>query len=127
MVRASLTVYEIRRRLHVRYLKWRTELQRETAIEYLDALAPELEAYGWRCVRTYYPEVIPVRPPLLRVYGELGPVTTLNVMAVPGGRWGFHEAARGRRGFLSPCEGDIKGAAEGIDHFLRARAARSIS
>ncbi len=123
MGQASLTGYEVRRRLRVRYLKWRTEMHRELVIGYLDALAPELEVYGWRCVPTYRPEVILVRQPLLRVYGEHGAVTMVNVMAVPGGRWGFHEAAYGWSGFLFPCEGDIKDAAKGIDRFLRGRCA----
>ncbi|WP_242892270.1 hypothetical protein [Actinomadura litoris] len=120
MGRTSLTGYEVRRRLRSRYLRWRTEQHRETVIQYLEELAPVLEELGWRCVRTYRPEIARVGQPLLRIHGE-GVVTTLNVLAVPKGGWGFHEAAKGRGGFLFPCGGDIAHAAQVVDRFLRAR------
>ncbi|WP_243722536.1 hypothetical protein [Actinomadura sp. 7K507] len=47
-------------------------------------------------------------------------MTVLNVLALPGGQWGFHEAARGRGGFLCGC-GDVKYAAQVIDRFLLDR------
>ncbi|WP_433228118.1 hypothetical protein [Actinomadura formosensis] len=122
MGQASLTGYQIRRRLHFRLLKWRTDRNRDTVVRHLDLLALALERHGWRCVKTYCPEVVPVRTPLLRVYGAGGVVITLNVMAVPGGRWAFHEAPRGRGGFLCHCGGDTKYAAQVIDRFLQDRS-----
>lgn len=36
------------------------------------------------------------------------------------GTWGYHEARRGRRGYLAPC-GDAKAAAEVVDELLKHR------
>lgn len=119
---ASVTGYEIRRRVRYRYLRWRTRRNRDMAVRYLDLLALALERHGWRCVKTYPPEAVSVRTPLLRVYGA-DVAVTLCVLAVPGGRWGFHEAQRGRGGFLCHCGGDIKCAAQVVDRFLRDRSA----
>lgn len=116
MGQASLT--QVRRVARVRYLNWRTAWNRDTAARYLETLALVLERSGWRCVRTYHPEVVPVRVPLLRVYGGEMAVT-LCVLALPGGAWGFHEAARGRGGFLCHCGDD---AAEAVGRFLRDRS-----
>ncbi|TDB76910.1 hypothetical protein E1264_37920 [Actinomadura sp. KC216] len=118
---ASLTGYHVRRTLRFRLLQWRTERNRDTAVRYLDLLAVALEGRGWRCVKTYRPEVVPVRTPLLRVYGADRAATTFTVVAVPGGGWAFHEAPRGRGGFLCQCGGDIEFAAQVIDRFLRDR------
>ncbi|MFC4051981.1 hypothetical protein ACFOY4_20015 [Actinomadura syzygii] len=112
MGQASLT--GVRAKLRVRYLDWRTAYERDTVVRHLEALALELERRGWRCVRTYQ-EVVPVRTPLLRVYGGRMAVT-LCVLAVPERRWGIHEAARGRDGFVCHCGGD---AALVVDRFLR--------
>ncbi|TDD94353.1 hypothetical protein [Actinomadura rubrisoli] len=121
MGQAALTV---RRTIRVRYLQWRTERNRDIAVRHLDVIALALEGRGWRCVKTYRPEVVPVRFPLLRVYGKGSVVTTLSVLAVPGGRWGFHEAPRGRGGFLCHCGGDVAQEAKVIDGFLRNRLPR---
>ncbi|WP_242886272.1 hypothetical protein [Actinomadura litoris] len=104
------------------WLTWRTDGQRETTIRYLDMLADALEARGWRCARTYRPEVIVVRTPLLRVYDD-GVPTMLSVLAVPGGRWGVCEAPRGRGGFLCHCGGDGGEMARMVEWFLRERMA----
>lgn len=39
---------------------------------------------------------------------------------VPGGAWGYHDAERGRRGYLAPC-GDAKAAAEQVEDLLKHR------
>ncbi|GAA4238995.1 hypothetical protein GCM10022254_57270 [Actinomadura meridiana] len=102
-------------------LRWRTLRNTDTAIRYLDALVPELERRGRRCVKTYHPEVIPVRVPLLRVYGA-DLAMTLCVLAGPGG-WGFYEAPHGLCGYLHDCD-DIEAAARTVDHFLHVRSVR---
>ncbi|MFI0412241.1 hypothetical protein [Actinomadura sp. 3N508] len=73
-------------------------------------------------MKMYRPEVVPVRTPLLRVYGAGRAAATFTVVAVPGGGWAFHEAHRGRGGFLCQCGGDIEVAARVIDRFLRERS-----
>ncbi|WP_433476046.1 hypothetical protein ACQPZP_02795 [Spirillospora sp. CA-142024] len=70
---------------------WRTWRGRRTAVRYLEVLALAVRARGWRCVR-----------------------------AVAGGRWAYHEAQRGRAGYLFPC-GDAKAAAEQVDLLLKHR------
>lgn len=122
MGKVSLTGYEVRRTVRFRLLMWRTQRNGDIAVHHLDRLAHALERYGWRCVKVYCPEVVPVRMPLLRVYGEGRAATTLNAVIVPGGRWAFHEASRGRGGFLCHCGGDIEAAARLIDGFLRDRS-----
>lgn len=115
MGQAPLTGDHLRRTIRLRYLKWRTDRKRDMATHHLDALALTLEQNGWRCVKTYAPDVVPVRTPLLRIYGTGTAVTTINVMAVAGGRWAFHEASRGRAGYLCDCDADTKP----IEQFLR--------
>ncbi|TMQ99236.1 hypothetical protein ETD83_18255 [Actinomadura soli] len=73
-------------------------------------------------MKTYRPEVVAVRTPLLRVYGSGRAATTFTVLAVPGGGWAFHEARRGWGGFLCHCGGDIERTAQIIDRFLRDRS-----
>ncbi|MFI0482106.1 hypothetical protein [Actinomadura sp. 9N215] len=119
MGQASLTGYRLRRTIRHRYLKWHTERNRDTAIRYLDALALTLERNGWRCVKTYTPDVVPVHTPLLRVYGTGSAVLTINVMAVPGRRWAYHEASRGRTGYLCDCGADLKDITHVIEQFQR--------
>jgi hypothetical protein len=118
---ASLTGYRVRRRIRYRHLQWRTDRNRETAIHHLDLLAHALEDNDWRCVKTYTPRTIPVRTPLLRAYNANHTVLTLNVLAVPGGGWAYHEAARGRGGFLCHCGGDINQTVHLINHYFRDR------
>ncbi|TDD85353.1 hypothetical protein E1293_11225 [Actinomadura darangshiensis] len=97
-------------------LYWRTRLGRATAVRYLDALSVALRPQGWRFIKYYRPAPLP----LLRVYAigaeEIGIV--VSVLAVPGGRWGYHEARRGRRGYLCPC-GDTTAAAEVVGDLLK--------
>lgn len=122
MGQASLTGYNVRRSLRFRFLKWRTVRNSDTAMRHLDTLAAELQRRGWRCVKTYSPEVVPVHIPLLRVYGA-DVAVTLCVLAVPGGRWAFHEAPRGRGGFLCLCgDGEHARAGQIVDGFLRDRS-----
>lgn len=115
---SSLTGYQVRRMIRLRYLKWRTARNRDTAVRYLDLIALVLERRGWRCVKSCR-----AGTPLLRVYGA-GAAMTLCVLAVPGGGWAFHEASRGRGGFLCRCGDDIKHAAQVIDLFLQDRSPR---
>ncbi|MFG2088036.1 hypothetical protein [Spirillospora sp. NPDC048824] len=109
--------------IRFRCLKWRTERNRDTAVRYLDLLALALERRGWRCVKSYRSQVVPARTPLLLVSGA-GVAVSLCVLAAPGGGWAFHEAPRGRGGFLCFCGGDIKQAAQVIDRFLQDRPLR---
>lgn len=99
-------------------LHWRTRMGRKTAVRYLDTLAVALRPQGWRFIKLYRP--VPV--PLLRVYAngaeDVGIV--VSVLATPGGTWGYHEASRGRRGYLAPC-GDAKSAAEVVGDLLKHR------
>ncbi|WP_165488346.1 hypothetical protein [Actinomadura formosensis] len=44
----------------------------------------------------------------------------VSVHAVPGGGWGYHQAGRGRQGYLAPC-GDTKYAADQVDALLKHR------
>ncbi|MFI0484152.1 hypothetical protein [Actinomadura sp. 9N215] len=103
-------------------LWWRTQTGRETATEYLDALAMALRPQGWRFVRYYRPEEFLVPLPLLWVYASGGEDIgiVVNVLATPGGMWAYHEAQRGRRGYLHPC-GDVEAAAAVLDDLLRHR------
>jgi hypothetical protein len=99
-------------------LLWRTRMGRKTAVRYLDVLSVALRPKGWRFIKLYRP----APTPLLRVYAcgpeEIG--IMVSVLAVPGGAWGYHEAPRGRRGYLAPC-GDAKAAAEVVDGLLKHR------
>ncbi|MFA1549175.1 hypothetical protein [Actinomadura chokoriensis] len=99
-------------------LYWRTRLGRATAVRYLDALSVALGPQGWRFVKFYGPAPIP----LLRVYangpGEVGIV--VSALVVPGGRWAYHEARRGRGGYLGPC-GDAESAAGVVGDILKHR------
>ncbi|TMR05420.1 hypothetical protein ETD83_06890 [Actinomadura soli] len=103
-------------------LRWRTRMGRETAMEYLDALVMALRPKGWRFVGYYRSEEFLVPLPLLWVYAngveDLGIV--VSVLATPGGTWAYHEAPRGRRGYLYPCD-DVAAAAAVIDDLLRHR------
>lgn len=99
-------------------LCWRTRLGRATAVRYLDTLSVALQPQGWRFVKLYRPAPLP----MLRVYAlgaeEVGIV--VSVLAVPGGMWGYHDARRGRRGYLCSC-GDAKSAAEVVGDLLKHR------
>lgn len=104
-------------------LRWRTRRGRPTAIRYLDLLAVAIESKGYRCIKLYRATEFPTRPPLLWVFA-FGPEhhvrVAVNVRATPGGTWGYYEAGRGRRGYLSPC-GDTKHAADQVDALLKHR------
>ncbi|WP_121433585.1 hypothetical protein [Actinomadura pelletieri] len=113
-----------------RTLLLRTHLGRSTAVRYLDTLSAALKPLGYRSVRLYRPEEFPasvVLPllwePLLWVYVS-GPHshvgTVVNARAVANQMWAYHEARRGRHGYLSPC-GDVKAAVEEIDKLLKHR------
>ncbi|TYB49241.1 hypothetical protein [Actinomadura chibensis] len=120
MGETALIRHRVRRAVQYRYLEWRTLRHPDIAMARLDALAPFLERRGWRCVKTYEPDVVPVRVPLLRVYGA-DIAVTLCVLAVPRGGWSYYEAARGRGGWFCPC-GDAEWAAGTVDEFLRERS-----
>jgi hypothetical protein len=84
-------------------------------------LAVALAPRGWRLVRLYRAQDFPV--PLLWVYaGGLDDGVGLGVvvLAVPGGAWAYHDAERGRRGYLAPC-GDAKAAAGQVEDLLKHR------
>lgn len=104
-------------------LRWRTGRGRPTVIPNLDLLAVAVTAKGYRCVKLYRAAEFPARPPLLWVFA-FGPEHHVGVVvwvrAVPGGAWGYYEAGRGRRGYLSPC-GDTKHAADQVDALLKHR------
>lgn len=115
MGQASLTGYQLRRKARFQMVKWRTLRNRDAVGRYLDALAVALERRGWRCVRT----VTPARALLLQVHGVDGAVTTLSVLAGPGGRWWIHEVPHGWGGFLGHCGDNIEHAAQVIDRLLQ--------
>ncbi|MFB4308402.1 hypothetical protein [Actinomadura sp. GTD37] len=102
-------------------LRLRTHFGRERAVRYLDLLAVALKPKGYRFVRLYRPEEFPVSLPLLWVYAA-GPDSHVGIVvsarAVAGGLWAYHEAQRGRFGYLSPC-GDVKAAADQTDSLLK--------
>ncbi|WP_146877407.1 hypothetical protein [Actinomadura madurae] len=103
-------------------MRWRTRLGRATAIRNLDLLAVALQARSHRCVKLYQADEFPGRPPLLWVFAfspDDHVRVVVNVQAVPGGR-AYHEAGRGRHGYLCPC-GDVKDAAEQVDSVLKHR------
>jgi hypothetical protein len=99
-------------------------------VRYLDTLSAALKPLGYRPVRLYRPEEFPVPvtlptlwEPFLWVYvpGPYSHVgTVVNARAVANQMWAYHEAQRGRYGYLSPC-GDVKAAAEEIDKLLKQR------
>ena len=102
-------------------LRWRTYRGRATAERFLSVLAVALAPRGWRLVRLYRAQDFPV--PLLWVYaGGLDDGVGLGVvvLAVPGGAWAYHDAERGRRGYLAPC-GDAKAAAGQVEDLLKHR------
>ncbi|GAA4236611.1 hypothetical protein GCM10022254_46690 [Actinomadura meridiana] len=111
-----------------RMLRLRTHLGRSTAVRYLDTLSAALKPLGYRAVRLYRPDEFPVAlpafwEPFLWVYvpGPRSHVgTVVNARAVPNQMWAYHEARRGRHGYLSPC-GDVKAAAEEVDKLLKDR------
>ncbi|GAA4242166.1 hypothetical protein GCM10022254_74040 [Actinomadura meridiana] len=117
-------------RMERRVLRLRTCLGRSTAVRYLDTLSAALQPLGYRSIRLYRPEEFPMPvalpvlwEPFLWVYvpGPRGHVgTVLNARAVPNQMWAYHEARRGRQGYLSPC-GDAKTAAEEVDRLLKHR------
>ncbi|MFA1547750.1 hypothetical protein [Actinomadura chokoriensis] len=80
-----------------------------------------LEPRGGRTVRLYRSQGFAV--PLLWIYVG-GPDSHVGlgvvVLAVPGVAWGYHDAERGRRGYLAPC-GDAKAAAEQVEDLLKHR------
>ncbi|GAA4229415.1 hypothetical protein GCM10022254_21780 [Actinomadura meridiana] len=113
-----------------RILQLRTHLGRSTAVRYLDTLSAALKPLGYRPIRLYRPEEFPMPvilpalwEPSLWVYvsgphSHVGAV--LNARVVQHHMWAYHEAQRGRFGYLSPC-GDVKAAAERIDSVLKRR------
>jgi len=102
-------------------LRRRTYWGRDTAERFLSVLAVPLERRGWRLVRLYRAQGFPV--PLLWVYAD-GPDNHVGlgvvVLAVPGSAWGYHDAERGRHGYLAPC-GDAKAAAGQVEDLLKHR------
>ncbi|TDD79644.1 hypothetical protein E1293_22805 [Actinomadura darangshiensis] len=98
-------------------LRWRS---RRIAVRYLEVLSLAVRARGWRCVKLYGREF---PTPLLWVYAsgvaeDVGVV--VSARAVPNGLWAYHDAKRGRAGYLAPC-GDAKAAAEQVDLLLKRR------
>jgi len=102
-------------------LRWRTYRGHATAERFLSLLAVALAPRGWRLVRLYRAQGFPV--PLLWIYTD-GPHDHVGlgvvVLAVPGGAWGYHDAERGRRGYLAPCS-DAKAAAGQVEDLLKHR------
>lgn len=100
-----------------------THRNRAVVVRYLDLLAITLKPRGYRCIKLYRADEFPVSLPLLWVFAG-GPDdhvgVAVGVQPVPGGTWGYYEAARGRYGYLSPC-GDPKAAAERVDSLLKHR------
>ena len=105
------------REVHRSVLWWRTRRRPEVAVRYLEALAAELQVDGWRFVRLYRPEESPI-PVLWAYVRDVG--IAVSVLAVPGGAWSYHEAQRGRAGFLADC-GNAGAAAEVIANLLKRR------
>ncbi|MEU8118166.1 hypothetical protein AB0C21_05605 [Spirillospora sp. NPDC049024] len=103
-------------------LRWRTRRGHETAARYLDELAAVLAPQGWRFVKFYRREEFPVPVPLLWIHarGTKDVGIVVSVLATPGGAWAYHDAQRGRHGYLCPC-GDVKKAAAQIDLLLKHR------
>ncbi|TDC62413.1 hypothetical protein E1200_25850 [Actinomadura sp. GC306] len=103
-------------------LRWRTRRGHETAARYLDDLAAALAPRDWRFKKFYRREEFPVPVPLLWVHAQatkdIGII--VSVLATPGRTWSYHEASRGRRGYLCPC-GDAELAAVQIDRLLKHR------
>ncbi|WP_344900218.1 hypothetical protein [Actinomadura meridiana] len=108
-----------------RVLRLRTHFGRSKAVRYLDTLSAALKPLGYRPIRLYHPEEfpapIPGGEPLLWIYvpgphSHVG--TVVNARAVANQMWAYHEAQRGRHGYLSPC-GDAKAAAKEIDRLLK--------
>jgi hypothetical protein len=103
-------------------MRWRTWRGRGAAIRYLDLLVVALQVKGYRCVKLYQADELPSRPPVLWVFA-FGPDdhvrVAVTVCAVAGG-WAYHQAGRGRHGYLAPC-GDTKYAADQVDGFLKHR------
>jgi hypothetical protein len=103
-------------------LRWRTWRGRPVATRYLDLLAIAVQAKGYRCVKLYEATDLPARPHVLWVFA-FGPDdhvrVAVTVCAVAGG-WGYHQAGRGRHGYLAPC-GDAKYAADQVDGLLKHR------
>lgn len=105
-------------------LDWRTRLGRSTSIRYLDDLSAALKPEGWRFVKLYRPTPAPV----LRIYAR-GPAEValmVSVLAVPGRLWGYHDARRGRHGYLCLC-GDAERAADVVGRLLKHRMYPSTS
>ncbi|QFG24626.1 hypothetical protein [Actinomadura sp. WMMB 499] len=104
-------------------LRLRTRLGRDVAERHLELLVVALQPIGWRCLRLYERNEFPLPSPLLWVYasGAADDVGMLiSVLAAPHGSWAYHDAQRGRDGFLFPC-GDAKGVAEIVDRVLKHR------
>ena len=102
-------------------LQWRTFRGRATTERSLNLLAVALKPRGWRLVRHFPPHGFSA--PLLWVYtGGPNDHVGLGViaLAIRGRAWGYHDAERGRHGYLAPS-GDTKAAAEQIEDLLKHR------
>jgi hypothetical protein len=103
-------------------LEWRTRFGRRIAVRHLDALAAALDPEEWQVVKFYEPEEFPTRVPMLWMHtsADKNIGTVVNALATSGGTWGYHEALRGRPGYLCPC-GDGRAAAEHVVRLVRHR------
>lgn len=104
-------------------LRWQARRGRRTAEGNLDLLALALRRRGWHTVRLYRTPEFPIPLPLLWVYAG-GPHDhaglAVSALPVQGGGWGYHDARRGRRGYLGPCH-DTEAAAEQVESLLEHR------
>ncbi|MFG2015640.1 hypothetical protein [Actinomadura geliboluensis] len=97
-------------------LRWRTLWGARVRVLALDLLAVMLESMGWRCVRLYRLEVLPV--PVLWVHGgdpDAGLAVTL--VATSGG-WHYIDAGN-RKERLLGLYSDRAGAAAAVDARLK--------
>ncbi|WP_141580289.1 hypothetical protein [Actinomadura sp. WMMA1423] len=103
-------------------LRWRTRWGHETAARHLDELAAALAPQGWRFVKLYRRTEFPAPVPLLWIHAsatkDVGIV--VSALAAPGRTWAYHDAQRGRHGYLCLCN-DAKAAAAQIDRLLKHR------
>lgn len=97
-------------------LRWRTSRGVRVRVLALDLLAVTLESMGWRCVRLYRLEVLPV--PVLWVHGGDTDAGLAVALVATSDGWHYIDAGNRKEPFLG-LYSDRAGAAAAVDARLK--------
>ncbi len=111
--RADRAVHQVGRAA----LRWRTLRGVRARVLWLELLAVTLEAQGWRCVRLYRLEVLPVALLWVHDGNDADAGLAVTVLATGGG-WYYADAGNLRERYLGPCT-DRAGAAAVVGERLK--------